>query len=202
MSLVELLRAVWWSGQYRFGWLDFDAMASRVIAQYEGQDVEPIERDVQAWFHREVEWAICTRAREQIEHHRSQGHLIALLTSATRFLSWPVARALEVDHVLCTEVEERDGRFTGKFVAPACYGPGKVELAERFAEVHGIDLEASYFYSDSVSDLPMLARVGEPRVVNPDPRLRRRAAELGWSVETWTAPRTGAAAGTDKEVVS
>jgi len=111
-----------------------------------------------------------------------------LLTSATRFLSRPVAAALDIDHVLCTEVEEVDGCFTGKFLPPACYGTGKVDKAEAFAAAHGVGLDVSYFYSDSVSDLPMLERVGHPRVINPDPRLKRRAKDLGWSVETWTAP--------------
>ncbi|MEM6989655.1 MAG: HAD family hydrolase [Myxococcota bacterium] len=198
MGVFELMRALWWTGQYRFGWLDFSAMATRVIAQYEGQEVAPIEREVSEWFQRDVAWAICTEARERIEEHRDQGHVVALLTSATRFLSRPVADALSLQHILCTEVEEADGRFTGKFVPPACYGPGKVERAEVFAAAHDVDLDASYFYSDSVSDLPMLQRVGEPRVVNPDPRLRRKAAELGWSVERWSAPKPEAGRG--KEV--
>lgn len=188
MSPTELMRALWWTGQYRLGWLDFDSMSARVIAQYQGQAVEPIEREVAEWFAREIEWAICTQAREHVARHRERGHVVVLLTSATRFLSWPVARALDVEHVLCTEVEEVGGCFTGKCLPPACYGQGKVDKAEAFAAEHDVDLQASFFYSDSVSDLPMLERVGNPRVVNPDPRLRRRAAQRGWSVESWTAP--------------
>lgn len=189
MSPMELARALFWTAQYRFGWLDFSAMARRVMAQYAGQEVEPIEREVQAWFAREVEWAICTQARETIDEHRRQGHRIVLLTSATRFLSRPLAVTLDIEHVLCTEVEEQDGRFTGKFVPPACYGVGKVERAERFAAEYEVDLDASYFYTDSVSDLPMLQRVGQPRVINPDPRLKSKAGQLGWPIETWTAPK-------------
>ena len=76
----------------------------------------------------------------------------------------------------------RDGRFTGEAVRPVCYGAGKIYWAERFAQRHGIDLERSYFYTDSITDLPVLERVGEPRVVNPDPRLRRAAVRRGWPV--------------------
>jgi phosphoserine phosphatase len=86
-------------------------------------------------------------------------------------------------------VGEEGGRFTGVYVRPACYGAGKVTRAESFAVEHGIDLRQSYFYSDSYSDLPMLERVGQPRVVNPDPRLRRAAQRRGWSAESWRAPR-------------
>src|SRR5690606_22889710 len=140
---------------------------------------EAIYREVETFFERDVAWAICAEARERIEIHRRQGHLVALLTSATHFLSTPVARALAVDHILCTEVEIDAGLLTGRTIEPLCYGVGKVLRAEQFAEHHDIDLASSYFYSDSISDLPMLERVGHPRVVNPDPRLRRVALGRG-----------------------
>jgi HAD superfamily hydrolase (TIGR01490 family) len=188
MSARELVRAIGWSVRYRFGLLDFDAMAERVIRDYEGKEEAPLREEVERWFHADVAWAICSQARVAIDEHRGHGHEIVLLTSATRYLSTPVATALDVQHILCTEVEVAEGRFTGRFQPPACYGPGKVERAERFASEHGIDLDASFFYGDSFSDLPMLQRVGNPRVINPDPRLRRFAARQGWQVATWTAP--------------
>jgi len=187
MTVLELMRALWWSVQYRFGLLDFDAMAGRVIKQYEGLEIAPFEQEVARWFEREIVATICVEARERIEEHREAGHVVALLTSATRFLSAPLGTLLDVEHVLCTEVGERDGCFTGAYLEPACYGPGKVVRAEAFAAGHGIDLDASFFYSDSYSDLPMLERVGEPRVVNPDPRLRRLAQRRGWNTQIWRA---------------
>lgn len=188
MSVVELARALLWTAQYRFGLLDFESMAARVIAQYRGQEVAPFEREVAQWFREEIAATICTEARQHIDEHRAAGHVVALLTSATRFLSAPVGHALGVEHVLCTEVGEHEGRFTGVHERPACYGAGKVARAEAFAARHGIDLACSFFYSDSVSDLPMLERVGQPRVVNPDPRLRRLAQRRGWQAQIWRAP--------------
>lgn len=188
MSLWEVLQAMRWLVEYRFGYLDFDAMARRVLVGYRGRDVEAIYREVETFFERDVAWAICAEARERIEMHRRQGDLVALLTSATHFLSIPVARALAVEHILCTEVEVDAGLLTGRTIEPVCYGVGKVSRAEQFAAQYEIDLASSYFYSDSISDLPMLERVGHPRVVNPDPRLRRVALARGWSYETWKAP--------------
>jgi HAD superfamily hydrolase (TIGR01490 family) len=188
MSAWQVARALGWLVQYRFGLLDFDAMSDKVLASYAGRPVEPISREVEAWFHADIARSICREARDRIADHRERGHVVVLLTSATRFLSVPLADLLEVPHILCTEVEIQDGVLTGRYRRPACYGAGKVAHAERFAAEHGIDLDRSYFYSDSVSDLPMLERVGEPRVVNPDPRLRRTAAERGWALETWRAP--------------
>jgi phosphoserine phosphatase len=73
-----------------------------------------------------------------------------------------------------------DGNFTGRFDGPFVYGPGKVEAMEIFAAEHEIDLDASYAYSDSLSDQPMLRAVGNPVVVNPDPPLAEIAKQEGW----------------------
>ena len=86
--------------------------------------------------------------------------------------------------MLCSHLEVEEGRFTGR-CSLLCYGPEKVRVAQEWASEEGVDLARSSFYSDSVSDLPMLERVGDPRVVNPDPRLRVRAALNRWPVEHW-----------------
>lgn len=190
LSARGLAQALLWLAQYRFGLLDYDAMARKVLAGYRGRAVDPIYEEVEQWFDREVRWAICTQAREAIEHHRAQGHTLVLLTSATPFLSRPVGVAVDVPHVLCTQLEVVDGKLTGKHFEPACYGPGKVDHAERFAEEHALDLDASHFYTDSISDLPMLERVGHAHVINPDPRLRREAGARGWPISMWTAEGT------------
>ena len=69
----------------------------------------------------------------------------------------------------------------------ACYGAGKLDAARLLAEQEGIDLDQSWFYTDSFSDLPMLEAVAHPIVVNPDPRLRRHSLQAGWGYDTWKA---------------
>lgn len=187
LSARQLAQALMWLAQYRFGLLDYDAMARKVLGRYRGDRVDLIYEEVAAWFDREVRWAICSEAREAVEFHRKQGHTLVLLTSATPFLAKPVAEALDVPHTLCTQLEIVDGKLTGKHFAPACYGVGKVAHAERFAAEHDVDLDASHFYTDSISDLSMLERVGHPHVVNPDPRLSREADARAWPVSAWRA---------------
>ena len=68
-----------------------------------------------------------------------------------------------------------------------CYAAGKIEHAQRWLDLHGGTLADSWFYSDSLSDAPMLAAVGHPVVINPDPRLRRMARRRGWRTEMWSA---------------
>ena len=75
-----------------------------------------------------------------------------------------------------------DGRYTGRLAGPFCYGAGKADVLRALAAEHGYDLDSSYAYSDSVSDLPMLELVGHPVAVNPEAELRAVAAERGWPV--------------------
>lgn len=187
LSLRRLLRALWWLTLYRLSWMDFEDVTTKATSDYLGRSVSDLENEVRAWFDSDIATWICKQGLQAVEYHRSQGHIIALLTSGTRFSAQPLAERLGIDHILCTELEAEQGVLTGRHLAPACGGSGKVVYAEKFAENHGIDMGKSYFYTDSMSDLPMLERVGEPRVINPDARLRRAAVARGWAWERWTA---------------
>jgi phosphoserine phosphatase len=92
---------------------------------------------------------------------------------------------LGMDDVVSTQLEVEKGLFTGRVVGPACFGRGKVHWAEALGQKRSLDLDKSWFYTDSYTDLPMLERVGNRVIVNPDPRLRRAARQRGWVVESW-----------------
>jgi phosphoserine phosphatase len=119
---------------------------------------------------------------------------LALLSTTPCYVARPIARTLGLHAVGSTEFEVRHGLFTGAIAGPACFGRGKVSWAERLGAENGLDLQASWFYTDSYTDLPMLERVGNAIVVNPDPRLRRTARARGWSIENWIDGRADAAA--------
>lgn len=185
ISIPNALRSVMWLAKYRLSMLDYEDVTRRVTQLYAGSSVRDLQDEVNRWFQAEIIPTVCRQARERVESHRKQGHTLVMLTSGTRFSTEPLRHLLDIPHLLCTEVDEAEGTLTGTYTAPACYGPGKVHWAEKFAAQHGIDLARSFFYSDSYSDLPMLERVGQPRVVNPDPRLKRRAISNGWGYEIW-----------------
>lgn len=185
---LRALQAVGWLLRYRLALLDLESVSALVTRDYAGVVVSALDAEVREWFHRDIEPHVCAEGRVRVADHLARGHVVALLTSGTRFSATPLAELLGVSHVLCTDVEVVDGVITGRHLAPACAGPGKVVHAERFAREHAIDLSQSYFYTDSYSDLPMLERVGCPRIVNPDPRLLRRARARGWEIERWRAP--------------
>jgi HAD superfamily hydrolase (TIGR01490 family) len=185
LSTWMMLRSVLWLAKYNLAVLDMETLASRLCADLEG-DSEPEMRDKAAIFwEREVRPAISELAQAALAEHRAKDHVLALLTSTTQFVAEPVAAHLGVEHILCTRLHVESDRFLGTCDRPTCYGQGKVVYAERFAETHHIDLAQSYFYTDSYSDLPMLQKVGAPRVVNPDRRLRSHARHHGWPILSW-----------------
>jgi len=185
ISTWRALQAMGWIAQYKLAVLDMEAVTAKVIAGLRGEvEQEMIDKCLE-FTRREVLPEVAPAGRSTIDWHRERGHLIAILSSSTPYVTEPLAEHLGIEHVLCTRLSVSGGRFDGTHVKPACYGVGKVVWAEGFAAQHGIALDQSYFYTDSYSDLPMLERVGERRVINPDTRLRRHARRAGWRVETW-----------------
>ena len=99
--------------------------------------------------------------------YRQKGEKTVLLTASTQYTPEALSAMLDIDHTLCSRLEVVDGKFTGRLES-RCYGKHKVSTAEEFAQLHGVDLDRSTFYSDSYLDLPMLNRVHTPVSVNPD----------------------------------
>jgi HAD superfamily hydrolase (TIGR01490 family) len=114
--------------------------------------------------------------------HQDAGVPVYILTAASQEMADLLAHVLAFDGGLGSRSEVVDGRYTGRPAGPFNYREGKVISMRELAAREGIDLAASYAYSDSESDLPMLRVVRHAVVVNPDRELRRIAAEEGWEV--------------------
>ncbi|HEX7059118.1 MAG TPA: HAD-IB family hydrolase [Solirubrobacterales bacterium] len=118
---------------------------------------------------------------DEVYSHQDAGRATFIVSAAGSGVVEPLALVLGMDGGVGTHYGVgEDGTFTGRFDGPFVYGQGKVEAMQAFAAAHDIDLGASYAYSDSLSDLPMLRAVGNPVVVNPDPPLAEIAREEGW----------------------
>jgi HAD superfamily hydrolase (TIGR01490 family) len=182
----DLLRTIYWVAQYTLGVIDAHAVAARAIRTLAGKREQTMIDECEAWFSSHVLPHVADAGRQAVERHHAAGDLVAIVTGATPYVARPLARLLEIDHVVASELEvDEAGAFTGRGVDPLCYGEGKVVRAERLAAAHGFALEDAVFYTDSLTDLPLLLRVGERVIVNPDPRLRRVARKRGWRIEAW-----------------
>lgn len=185
-GLRDVLRVSGWMLRYTLGVVDAPAMTARALSSLAGVEEARFREDCELWYAEDVRQHVTDAARREVERRRSQGYLCAVLSASTPYVTEPLARDVGIDHVVCTRLEVKGGRFTGAWQPPLCYGAGKLEAAQAWAREHDVDLRASTFYTDSVSDLPVLEHVAEPVVVNPDPRLRWHARRRGWRVERWT----------------
>jgi putative phosphoserine phosphatase/1-acylglycerol-3-phosphate O-acyltransferase len=125
--------------------------------------------------------------RAIIEAHQNRGHTIVMASSAVRFQLQPAARSLGIEHVLCTQLATRRGKFTGELDGPVLWGETKAEAVRDFAEARGIDLGKSYFYADGDEDQSLMHLVGHPRPTNPQPQLERVARRRGWPIQRFTS---------------
>jgi HAD superfamily hydrolase (TIGR01490 family) len=185
-TTLDLLRAFYWAAQYTMGVLDADKVADKVLQSLRGLSEPVFITQCDDWFTKYVEHHIADKGRHAVARHKARGDVCAIVTGGTRYGAGPLARRLDIEHVVATELEiDEAGQFTGRAVKPLCLGEGKLRRAEAFANKLGFDLHESTFYTDSVSDIPLLERVAEPIVVNPDPRLLRIAKQRGWPIERW-----------------
>jgi putative phosphoserine phosphatase/1-acylglycerol-3-phosphate O-acyltransferase len=187
MGAVDLLGTVTAIAQFQFGQVGFSGFVAGTSAGLKGVSEAEFAAVAERVFQDRLAANVYPESRALVRAHLRKGHTVAVVSSATAYQIAPLARDLGIRHVLCTRLEVRDGRFTGGVLQPTCYGEGKAAAARDLAAAHGVDLERSYFYSDSDEDLPLLAAVGKPRPTNPNTRLRSIAAERGWPVRSFSS---------------
>ncbi|MCZ6567879.1 MAG: HAD-IB family hydrolase [Actinobacteria bacterium] len=198
---------------FRAGLLSGSMLAKAGIAQvyYQafGADHEQLERIkeelsslTEGWDHVEVEALVEETVNEVvaplvyaealaiIDDHRREGRKVVVVSASPEEIVRPLCRYLGIEDVIATKSElDEEGRYTGRIERYA-YGPVKAQAIAEMAAAEDIDLDASYAYSDSVTDLPMLDIVGHPVAVNPDTELAAVAEERGWEVRNFESAIT------------
>jgi len=170
---------------YKAGRLDiyaFLAFALRPLATHPREQLDAWRAEYVATRIRPM---ITLAARGLVNKHLDDADLVAIITATNSFVTGPIAREFGIPHLIATDPEEIDGRFTGEVAGTPCFREGKVTRIEAFLEAHGTrldQLESSWFYSDSHNDLPLLEKVRHPVAVDPDSTLRAHANAKGWPV--------------------
>jgi putative phosphoserine phosphatase/1-acylglycerol-3-phosphate O-acyltransferase len=190
MAPQEMSSSVLGALSYGLGRIGFSGLMAASTAAYRGTAENILEEVGEEAFEKHLATQIYPESRALVAAHRDMGHTVAIISSATRYQAEPLARDLGIEHVLTTELEVEDGVFTGRVKHPTCFGEGKAIAARTLAADHDLDLEQSYFYSDSHEDLPLLEAVGKPRPLNPDRALAQIAKERQWLVRRFTSRGT------------
>ena len=182
LSVRELIELVSAMGSFGIGNMGFSAMMIATSQFLRGIREDSYTSFGEELFRTHIAKQIYPESRALVEAHLEKGHTVAIISSATPYQVRPAARDLGIDTVLCTELEVEKGAFTGAVLKPTCFGQGKVTAAETLVEKFGVDLDQTFFYSDSDDDIQLLERVGNPRPLNPNSRLLAIAERRGWPV--------------------
>lgn len=205
-ALVAFSRPLHRAG-YLSRWLVLRALYGHLVFHYLGADEERMAkmresalRVTKGWHQATVrdlveetllevvDPIVYAEALDLIREHQDAGRRVYLISASPEEVVVPLGRHLGVDQVIATTCRlDDEGRYTGE-VDLYAYGPFKAEAVRREAAERGIDLEASYAYSDSATDVPMLRAVGHPVAVNPDRELLKVARAEGWDVEVFDRP--------------
>jgi HAD superfamily hydrolase (TIGR01490 family) len=171
--------------QYKAGTLDIHEYLGFALRPLAAHTAEDLARWHAEFMRDRILPMITPRARALAREHLEARELCAVVTATNSFVTAPIAREFGIPHLIATEPESVNGRFTGRVAGTPCFREGKIRRVDEWLAGLGRRLEdyaASTFYSDSHNDLPLLERVRRPVAVDPDERLAAEAARRGWPV--------------------
>lgn len=171
--------------QYKAGTMDIHEFLDfqlRPLADHSRADLEAWHAD---FMETQIRPRLSQKARDLVKKHLDAGDICAMVTATNSFVTGPIARELGIPHLIATIPAQEDGRFTGKPRGLPSFREGKIARVDAWLESMGLwwnNFLRSWFYSDSHNDLPLLLRVTDPVVVDPDTTLRAHAEKAGWPI--------------------
>lgn len=182
-TIGEILGVLEASVRYRLGRMQFERLLVRAAGYLRGQRLSDLDELGEQLFVDHIAARVYPHMQEIVQAHQRHGHTVVLSSSALTIHAEPVARRLGITELLCNHFElDADGALTGDIVKPVIWGPEKATAVNRFCSTNNVDLQASYFYADGDEDVALMSLIGNPRPVNPRPRLAATAAQRGWPV--------------------
>lgn len=172
---------------FGFGNRDFEVLTKIAAMGVKGIPEKVFVKLGQEVFEEYLIPTIYPESRELIKKHMEKGHKVVIISAATSYQIMPIAKELGISKVYSTEMEVKNGKFTGK-ISEMCWGEGKARAARTHAKENDIDLAKSYFYSDSFDDYPLFKIVGKPVATNPDNALSQVAFENDWPILRFKEP--------------
>ena len=168
---------------YQRGELDFDAYTTFALSAYIGMTRTEINEYMRPFVTKVIEPMINTLALKIIHDHGDRGDTILLASATNELIVQPIAKRLDIQNVIGTQVKFINDKCTGEYIPPSALGEGKLQLVQQWMKKNNFDdFSDTTFYSDSINDLPLLEAVDFPKAVNPDAMLEKISLERGWEI--------------------
>lgn len=187
MSLPDIIKALWLSFLYKFRLMNSEKIIAGMLKWLAGVTEKRVSDLSSEVFEKHMVQAIPEEARREIRMHKDKNAAIIILSSALLPVCRKVADYLDLDGIICTELELGDDGscFTGRTSGKICFGSEKLYRLIKYCEKINSKISDAWYYGDSISDLPVLSIVGNPVCINPDRQLRKRAKEKNWLIFNW-----------------
>jgi len=171
---------------YAAGELDMTDYMSFSLAPLKGKSEAQISAMVPGFIEHWIRPCIYPQAFSLLDTLKVRGYRLLVISATAEFLVRPIAQALGISEVLAIDLEfDSDGCHTGRTSGILTFREGKVLRLQQWLQQHQLSLQDARFYSDSINDLPLLESIDYPVATNPDPQLRKIAAERGWQQLDW-----------------
>lgn len=179
-----------------------DEVRQRALEIMHGRSVAEVVAIAEDIYDEVLSLRIFPGTQRLLDQHLRAGHEVWLVTATPVEIADIIARRLGATGALGTIAEHKDGFYTGRLVGDLLHGRAKAEAVRALAEREGLDLQRSFAYGDSTNDVPILSEVGFPCAINPDRRLRKHAAEVGWPMREFRGRRNATRRGVDAATVA
>ncbi len=171
--------------QYAEGELDIHEFLKFALTPLAKLDADLLASLQQEFVQAKIQPIMNQAGKDLIAKHRHDGDHPVIITATNSFVTGPIAEAFGVPDLIATEPEKVSGRYTGEVDGTPCFQEGKIERLRAWLQISKMDLDGSWFYSDSHNDLPLLEEVTHPVAVDPDEQLRQIANERGWPITSF-----------------
>jgi HAD superfamily hydrolase (TIGR01490 family) len=175
--------------QYKAGTLDINEFLAFQLAPLTRHPRTELDAWHREYMDRHIRPLIGDKARQLVHQHLANGDLCAVVTATNSFVTGPIVGEFGIPHLIGTvaAVDVANGVFSGSPRGTPSFRDGKIERVESWLESLGLwwgSFADSFFYSDSLNDLPLMSKVRTPVAVDPDDTLRRHSSEMGWKIIT------------------
>lgn len=167
---------------YRQGTLDIHEFLSFALTPLAENDANDLRTMHKEFMEEHIKPIMSAAGKNKVEEHRNKGDHLVVITATNSFVTDPIAHAFGINDLIATEPEMINGQYTGKIDGIPCFQEGKITKLHDWLKNSNMNLEGSYFYSDSHNDLPLLERVSTPVAVDPDKQLRAHAQKNNWDI--------------------
>ena len=185
MTRMDLLRGIFLSLTYKLDLTDTTRIIDAMVGWLRGVPVDELDKLTSEIFNNQIIHAIRQEVKAEISFHSRESARIVMLSSSIMPLCRNVAEYLGIEDILCSNLQVKNGIYTGYTEGPLCFGKEKVTRLSEFCIGNNIDPSICWYYGDSISDLQALSIVGHPVCINPDKKLRRAAARRAWKIYEW-----------------